>query len=130
MWRIVLLLSLVTTSHAQLHHQIDTIGQGTGGSGTYVKQLESDSLSSCFVIVIPSHVKLHKHAWHSETVSVLDGEGLMRLGEKQFKIKKGDLVFIPCNTPHAATSTGNVPLKVLSVQSPKFDGSDRIQLEP
>ena len=49
--------------------------------------------------------------------------------EKVFEIKKGDVVFIPKNTAHAVKSTGKQPLKVLSVQSPNFDGKDRIFIE-
>ena len=114
---------------AQQFSGIDTIGTKSTTQNIYVKQLGGDSLSSCFVIVIKQQVKLHKHFFHSETVTVLEGEGNMQLGEKSFVVKKGDIVFIPRNTPHAVISTGTVALKVISSQSPQFDGSDRILLE-
>jgi mannose-6-phosphate isomerase-like protein (cupin superfamily) len=50
----------------------------------------------------------------------------MKLGNATFKISEGDVIFIPLNTFHSVKSTGKVPLKVLSIQSPEFDGSDRI----
>lgn len=50
----------------------------------------------------------------------------MLLGDKTFKVKKGDMIFIPINTVHSLKVTTSIPLKVLSVQSPRFDGKDRI----
>lgn len=126
---VAILLLLSGAIKAQRFSGIDTIGTKSTTQNIYVKQLGGDSLSSCFVIVIKQQVKLHKHAFHSETVTVLEGEGSMQLGEKNFSIKKGDIIFIPCNTPHAVISTGTQALKVISNQSPSFDGTDRILLE-
>jgi mannose-6-phosphate isomerase-like protein (cupin superfamily) len=124
-----ILLFLSGALKAQQFSGIDTIGTKSTTQNIYVKQLGGDSLSSCFVILIKQQVKLHKHAYHSETVTVLEGEGNMQLGDKNFVVKKGDVVFIPRNTPHAVISTGSVALKVISSQSPRFDGTDRILLE-
>lgn len=107
----------------------DTIGSGTASSNIYSKALFSDSLSSSFCIVIKKEVKPHRHASHSEQVLVLEGEGLMKFDGQSFIIKKGDLVFIPKNKVHSVKTTGKIPSKVLSVQSPQFDGSDRIMVE-
>lgn len=111
------------------HISTDSIGQKTVSDNVYNKALFNDSLASSFVIVIKKGVKAHKHLQHSEHVAVLDGSGEMTLGEKKFEIKKGDVIFIPKNTVHAVKTTGKVPLKVLSVQSPNFDGKDRIFIE-
>jgi mannose-6-phosphate isomerase-like protein (cupin superfamily) len=95
----------------------------------YSEKFASDSLSTSFIIWIKKEVKLHKHLAHSEHVVVIEGEGKMQLGEKEFMIKKGDIVFIPKNTPHKVVATSNIPLKVISIQSPEFDGTDRVLLE-
>jgi mannose-6-phosphate isomerase-like protein (cupin superfamily) len=107
----------------------DTIGAASKTDNIYNRSAFSDSLASSFVIVIKKEVKAHKHTTHSEHVLVLEGEGLMRLGEKSFDIKKGDLVFIPKNTVHSVKCKSKMPLKVLSVQAPMFDGKDRIMVE-
>jgi mannose-6-phosphate isomerase-like protein (cupin superfamily) len=107
----------------------DTVGSASKADNIYNRSAFSDSLASSFVIVIKREVKAHRHAAHSEHVMVLEGEGLMRLGENSFNIKKGDLVFIPKNTIHSVRCTSKMPLKVLSVQSPMFDGKDRIMVE-
>ncbi len=116
------------TSNAQ-YINTDSIGAKTVSDNLYNKALFSDSLSSSFVIIIKKEVKLHKHLTHSEHVVVLEGTGHMSVANKGFEIKKGDVVFIPKNTTHSVISTGEQPLKVLSVQSPKFDGKDRIFID-
>ncbi len=93
------------------------------------KSLFGDSLASSFYIVIHKEVKLHKHQFHSEHVYVISGEGEMILGNEKRKIKSGDIIFIPKETPHALKVTSTEPVKILSVQSPYFDGKDRIMLE-
>ena len=65
---------------------------------------------------------------HTEQVYVLEGGGSMTLGDSTFSIKAGDLILIPMGTPHSVITTTDVPLKVVSIQSPKFDG-DRIWIK-
>jgi len=107
----------------------DSIGAKTVSDNIYNKALFGDSLASSFVIVIKKEVRIHKHITHSEHVVVLEGTGQMTLGSKGFAIKKGDVIFIPKNTLHSVVSMGEQPLKVLSIQSPKFDGKDRVFID-
>lgn len=126
----ILLIVLGCTFNLKAQHiNTDSIGVKTVSDNIYNKALFGDSLASSFVIVIKKEVKLHKHLQHSEHVVVLEGKGQMTLGTKGFEIKKGDVVFIPKNTTHAVISTGDVPLKVLSIQAPKFDEKDRVFIE-
>jgi mannose-6-phosphate isomerase-like protein (cupin superfamily) len=110
----------ITLSEKKFHETFDNI---------YSEKIAGDSLSTSFLIIIKKEVKLHKHLEHSEHVYVLEGEGDMQLGNEWFKIKKGDLIFIPKNTAHKVVTTSEIPLKVISIQSPQFDGTDRILLE-
>lgn len=105
----------------------DTIEQKAAGNLN--KQLFADSLSSSFCIIIKSEVRAHKHLKHSEHVIVQSGEGVMKLGDKEFLIKPGDIIFIPKNTVHSVIVKGKKPLKVLSIQSPYFNGDDRVMME-
>ena len=126
--------SFVMISKAQ-QINTDTIGLKTVSDNLYNRHLFSDSLASSFVIIIKKEVKAHKHLNHSEHVVVLEGSGNMILRqaqddkEKTLEIKRGDVIFIPKNTVHAVKSTGKQPLKVLSIQSPYFDGKDRVFTE-
>jgi mannose-6-phosphate isomerase-like protein (cupin superfamily) len=60
---------------------------------------------------------------------VIEGKGVMTLGNIELPIQAGDWVVIPEGTPHRVKVTSKRPLKVLSIQSPQFDGTDRIILE-
>ncbi|MCB0409938.1 MAG: cupin domain-containing protein [Flavobacteriales bacterium] len=91
-----------------------------------VKKLHSDENSSYFVIWIKKDVASHKHADHSEGIIVLAGEAEMTIAENSFKVKEGDHFVIPKNTFHSVKVTSKDPLKVVSVQAPKFEGKDRI----
>lgn len=94
----------------------------------HVQPLMSDEKASSFVIWIKKEVKLHKHLHHSEHVYVLKGKGEMLLGNQKFDVSKGDVVFIPMDTPHSVKVKRGT-LKVISVQAPRFVGKDRIFLE-
>ena len=92
----------------------------------YVKKISDDDVQTTFVIWIKNEVPLHKHANHSENIYVIRGKGEMILGDEKFVIKKGCFFNIPKNTPHALKVLSSSPIQVLSIQSPKFKGEDRI----
>ncbi len=125
---IILITFLTVCVKSQTVISLDTVGQLHQLKTNYVKLIDGDSLSSSFCILIPNEVKPHKHLQHSEQVCVLEGEGEMKLATKIFKIKKGDLIFIPKNTVHSVKSLGKKNLKVLSIQCPNFDGTDRVMV--
>ena len=112
----------------QVHLQLDTLLSKTAET-LKVEKIGGDSLTTSFVITIKQGVKKHLHKEHSETIHVLEGEAEMLLGDKMIHIKKGDYIFIPKNTPHKVEVTSTIPLKVLSIQAPYFDGKDRLLLE-
>jgi mannose-6-phosphate isomerase-like protein (cupin superfamily) len=124
----IFLFFIPVLSEAQFQ-SLDTIRAPETYENIYSRPVASDSLSSSFVIFIKKEVKKHKHQHHTEQVIILEGEGEMTLAEKTFHVKKGDIIFIPENTIHSLKVTSAVPVKILSVQSPFFDGSDRIFIE-
>lgn len=120
---------LTIASKAQNYQYLDTIKAPADFENIYSRPLYTDSLASSFVIFIKKEVKAHKHITHTEHVYILEGDGEMTLGDKKFKVKKGDVVFIPKNTPHSLKNTSAIPVKVVSLQSPMFDGKDRVFIE-
>jgi len=126
---LLLLLIVPLFTIGQNSQAWDTIKAPLEFDNIHSRALYSDSLSSSFIIFIKKEVKKHKHQFHSEHVYILEGEGEMLLGEKQLKVKKGDILFIPKNTIHYLKVTSKNPVKVLSIQSPYFDGKDRILIE-
>jgi mannose-6-phosphate isomerase-like protein (cupin superfamily) len=114
---------------AQTARGLDTIRPPANLENIYAVPVGSDSLATSVLLFIKKEVKLHRHAFHSEHVVILSGEAEMRLGEKQFTVRKNDVVFIPKGTPHAVKVTSAEPLKCISIQSPHFDGKDRVMME-
>lgn len=95
-----------------------------------VLKIAEDSLQSSFIIWIKKGVKAHYHAEHTENIVVLEGEAMMSMENELFMIKKGDYLNIPMGTVHSVTQIlSDKPLKVLSIQSPHFDGTDRVFVE-
>lgn len=108
---------------------LDTIKPVGEYENIYTRLLYSDSLASSFVIFVKKEVKHHKHVTHTEHVYILEGEGEMQVGGQTMKVKKGDIIAIPQNMPHSLKVTSAIPVKVLSVQAPFFDGKDRVMVE-
>lgn len=100
-------------------------GEGSVRSRT----LSSDSLCTSFLLCIHGGVKPHLHAHHTEHVHVLEGIGTMMLGDSVFTVSTGSFIAIPRGTPHAVRVSGDIPLRVISVQTPFFDGSDRVPVD-
>lgn len=124
---LVILLFCVSSIHAQHTYHIPSVQPSeVNFENIHVMPLESDSLTSSFIIWVKQQVPAHYHRFHTEQVIVLSGEGMMQLGDQQLKVVAGDFVTIPKNTVHAVRTTSNEPLKVLSIQSPRFTGEDRI----
>ena len=94
-----------------------------------IMKLAEDSLSTANLIWIKKEVQAHKHVTHSENIYILEGEGTLRIDGKSYPFKAGDYFFIPKNTPHSVKVKEGSPVKLLSVQSPHFDGKDRELVE-
>lgn len=115
------------TSAQNLRQSADTIKAPVVYENIYSRALYTDTNNvSSFVIFIKKEVKAHKHLSHAEHVIVIEGKAEMTLNDKTFSIKKGDVIFIPKNSFHSVKTSSKIPLKVLSIQAPYFDGKDRI----
>lgn len=114
---------------AQNQTNIYTITPPKEFENILVEKLFSDSLSSSFIIWIKKEVKPHKHLFHTENILVLEGSAEMNIEGITHIINEGSFLIIPPNHVHSVKTTSKIPLKVLSIQSPEFDGTDRIQIE-
>jgi mannose-6-phosphate isomerase-like protein (cupin superfamily) len=122
------LLPFLTSAQGILSPKEEPCAEGDGP--VHISPLHSDSSCSSFLICIDKSIKPHVHRTHTEHVFVLEGEGVMRLGSIERKVKAGDTIIIPPNTPHSVQVTSSGSLRVVSVQAPFFDGSDRVFVEP
>ncbi len=108
--------------------QAKEIEPDTTFENVLVKRLFGDDKASGFVIWIKQQVPEHYHAAHSETVMILEGKAEMTLGDQRLSVRKGDIFFIPKGTPHSVKVKKGI-LKVLSIQAPEFDGTDRVMVK-
>jgi mannose-6-phosphate isomerase-like protein (cupin superfamily) len=92
----------------------------------HVQKLDEDERVSTFLIWIKDEVREHHHATHSEVVYIVEGHGSLWLGGVLHPIKAGDYVYIPAGTPHRVRVESDIAMKAISIQTPMFDGSDRV----
>ncbi len=62
--------------------------------------------------------EFHVHDEMEQAFIVLEGEGLFRVGDQEYRLGGGDIIFIPSKQPHQITSVGDNTLKYLIVWAP------------
>lgn len=126
----ILFFLIQNIAYSQDLHSLKQMKPTEEFDNIHVQKISEDTLQSSFVIWVKSGVKEHMHLQHTENIYVISGKAKMTLNDSTFTISEGDHLTIPKGTPHSVTKViGKKPLKVLSIQSPKFDGSDRIFIE-
>lgn len=68
-----------------------------------------------------AHVAPHVHRVQEQVYHVLEGEGLMEIGEERRVVRRHDVIFIPPGIRHAITNTGLSDLIFLVVTAPVSD---------
>ena len=119
------LLCVAIDAHSQ-HIDLTAKRAPVNRQSIAVEKIADDSLSTTFLIWVEEGVKKHFHATHTEHVTILEGMGEMELQDSLFIVKPGDFVMIPRGVPHAVTA--RTPMKVLSIQTPRWTQEDRIFL--
>ena len=62
----------------------------------------------------PKHLHTNAH----EIQYILEGSGTIWLGDKEVRVKPGDLVIIPKGTPHAGTKPDGRTIKAIAIKTP------------
>ena len=68
-----------------------------------------------------AHVARHKHEVQEQVYHVIEGEGLMELGDTRQVVRKHDFIFVPPGVEHSISNTGTVDLVFLVVTTPVTD---------
>ena len=71
----------------------------------------------------------HHHVKTEEIYYVLEGRGLMRVGEETRQVGPGDAVAIPPGAVHQLTNTGTGVLKFLCCCAPGYEHDDTVLAE-
>ena len=64
------------------------------------------------------NVPKHMHPNTNEIQYILEGTGTIWLGDKEVKVKPGDLVVIPKGTPHGGTKPDGRTIKAIAIKTP------------
>jgi mannose-6-phosphate isomerase-like protein (cupin superfamily) len=125
-WFTCLWIGLSCSVYSQDIRKIVDLQPEVDYANVHVVRLFGDSLSTSFAIWIKDTVATHRHEYHTETIYVLEGEGKFYFNDEIRLLKPNDALLIPKMNWHAVKVTSEQPMKVLSIQSPGFDGTDRV----
>lgn len=68
-----------------------------------------------------AYVERHSHRFQEQVYHVLEGEGLMEIGDETQVVRRHDVVYLPPGVPHSISNTGLVDLVFIVVTSPVVD---------
>ena len=72
-----------------------------------------------------AHVERHSHKVQEQVYHVLEGEGLMEIGDRTQVVRKHDVIYLPPGVPHSISNTGTVDLVFIVATSPVEDEEPR-----
>jgi mannose-6-phosphate isomerase-like protein (cupin superfamily) len=104
---------------AQIIHLGDLDGDALGpanAGGMRSKMLVS--ADGATISVQDGNVGKHMHPHTNEIQYILAGTGTIWLGDKEVRVKPGDLVIIPKGTPHGGTKPDGRTLKAIAIKTP------------
>jgi len=105
---------------AQLIHVPGLVGDALGNASTTgFRSKMFASAAGATISVQVGNVPKHMHPRTNEIQYIVEGTGSVWLGDKEVKIKPGDLLIIPMGTPHGGTKQdGDVPIKAIAIKTP------------
>lgn len=68
-----------------------------------------------------AHVARHQHQVQEQIYHVLEGEGLMEIGNEKRVVRKHDVIFLPPGVPHSIQNSGLGNLTFIVVTTPVTD---------
>ena len=69
----------------------------------------------------------HHHRALEEIYYIVEGLGVMTVGDEQREVCAGDAVYIPLNQRHRLENTGTEPIKLILVCGPAFFYEDEVK---
>ena len=68
----------------------------------------------------------HRHHEIEEIYYVVEGRGVMTVGDERQEVAAGDAIYVPCGQRHTLANTGSEPIKLLLVCGPAFFYEDEV----
>lgn len=95
-----------------------TIKQFEGLETTILTDLDYDKMMMVLSATLPGHtVPIHSHP-HEQIGIVHAGKAILRIGDQERTVKKGDFYRIPPDVPHGDTCVGDKPFVMLDIFYP------------
>ena len=73
--------------------------------------------------------RIHSHV-PEQVYFILEGSGLMSVGDEKERVESGDCIFIPSRASHGLQNDGDLVLRYFSAASPSFDTEQLQKLWP
>lgn len=113
----------------QIIHVPDLNGDALGmASGTGFRSKMLVSADGATISVQDGNVPKHMHPNTNEIQYILEGTGTIWLGDKEVRVKPGDMVIIPKGTAHAGTKPDGRPFKAIAIKTPPQAAGDTTPL--
>ncbi|MEA2934929.1 MAG: hypothetical protein QOD74_1575 [Variibacter sp.] len=93
----------------------DSLGMA---SGTGMRSKNFVSADGMTLAIQAGNALKHQHPNTNEFQYILEGSGTRWLGDKEVKVKAGDLLIIPKGTTHGGTKSDGAPLKAIAIKTP------------
>lgn len=106
---------------ARLDEILSGHGLGEGEDLSRREVLRGDGVSA-HLVQARGRLRPHFHRGHEETVYLLEGDGVMIIGDRAYPVRAGSLMIIPRGTIHSYEA--KQPTVALSIFNPPFDGED------
>jgi quercetin dioxygenase-like cupin family protein len=88
---------------------------------TILTGLHGEQLMMVLNATLPGHsVPVHSHR-HEQVGMVYSGKAVLKIGEEERVVGKGDFYCIPANVPHSDTCIGGEPFIMLDIFYPVRD---------
>jgi mannose-6-phosphate isomerase-like protein (cupin superfamily) len=93
----------------------DALGKPNAGGMRSKLYVAADGMT---ISIQDGNVAKHMHPNTNEIQYILDGTGTITLGDKEVRVKPGDLVVIPKGTAHGGTKPDGRTLKAIAIKTP------------
>jgi len=110
-----------TMMTAQILHVPDLSGDALGPANPIGFRSKTFVMAEGMTVSVQAgNVPKHMHPNTNEMQYILEGTGTIWLGDKEVKVKPGDLVVIPKGTAHGGTKpdAGSAPIKAIALKTP------------
>ena len=95
--------------------------------GSYVVCGEAENYKIKKIVVNPNgKLSLQLHQKRSEHWVVVNGKAKVKIGDREYVLKKGESIFVPKKTKHRLENPFKKPLEIIEVQQGKYLSEDDI----